>query len=764
MARARNQGTDGGRLRIEAEALDLREEDADPQLTAYAFGQGGKLLARTDLKAGAGDLPVPETKEPEAVRVVVGPPVEGSDQEILAALTRLEGAERVVRLTDVTDAIRFPIDRITWWCWFRFCTVRGTLLKRTSPGGVTVDLPVCGAEIEIYEVDPVTVILPKIPDYVLERIREVVRRPLPTPPEERFPGGLPFPPKGPGPGPGPDPGPLSPARMQQLAAAPVRDELLAVIHDLRGEGEAAGLSVGGFAKSAGGGKDVEPQEQLFRFASGEETEASPEEATASVRALSLDPAVVTAAASGTGAFRSALLARPELLRPLLCWIWPQAVTMSLVATTTTDDCGKFRARIHVGCSSDIPDLYFRAYRRFGFFRFPIYGPTPIACNTWWDYACGSEVTLITTSPFAHTCPPCQPVIGPPHWVLAMAVGNTSLAAVHGTGPNIPVAPLGLTGPNSGWGDGAPFGGDIRLRFEFDNTVRPDLNVRFYRIRWRKVGSGNPWLDLTEAVLRHYAHMVGSTLMIEPYKLGPQPVGATANLYEIPPALPPVGQWIVADAVVDTMSSLFPSAGLAPAGGGEGLYEFELTLFDAAGAAVNATALGVNYVIPKTVDLTATIETQNASTLGLVTPAGRLIYRLYVDNNRCTALIDPPTLGGSAASDVCGVLRYAAGGDAMTLPYTASHPNGFASYTFDVHRGTTFLPAVSTPNPPGSLPVGPPPGTHVTSTTAGDLLDTCTIAGFAETLYVAASATDGWGRQSQYDDSKVRAFALAPEGA
>jgi len=354
------------------------------------------------------------------------------------------------------------------------------------------------------------------------------------------------------------------------------------------------------------------------------------------------------------------------------------------------------------------------------------------------------------------------VIAPDHWVLAMAVGNTSFAAVHGVGPNIPTTPLGLTGPNSGWGDGAPFGGSLRLRFEFDNTIRSDLDVRWYRIRWRKAGSGNPWLELTEPVWRHYAHWVGPTLMIEPYKLGPQPVGATANLYEIPPGLPPVGQWVIADAVVDTTSAVFPSAALAPAGGGEGLYEFELTLFDSGGTAVNATSLGVAYVVPKTVDLTTTIETSNAAALGLVTPAGRLIFRLYVDNNHCTATVDAPTLGGSAASDDCGVLRYADTSDAMTLPYAASHPFEFATYTFNVHRGTTHLPAVSTPNPPGWLPVGPLPGTHVVPTTAGGLLGSCTIAGFAETLYVAATATDGWSRQAQYDDSKVRAFALAPE--
>ena len=88
-------------------------------------------------------------------------------------------------------------------CWLRFCFVRGTLLKRTTTGGIHVDLPSCGAEVEIYEVDPVIVILPKIPDLVLERIREQIRKPWPPPPppEERFPQGIAFPPRPPVAGP-----------------------------------------------------------------------------------------------------------------------------------------------------------------------------------------------------------------------------------------------------------------------------------------------------------------------------------------------------------------------------------------------------------------------------------------------------------------------------------------------------------------------------------------------------------------------------------
>jgi hypothetical protein len=760
MARARNTAG-GGRLRIEAETLDVRKDEEPPQLVAYVFGQNGRLLDRNDLDNGKGSLPVPSLKQPESLRVVVGPPIDTEDEgELLAALTRLDAPELQLRSDAIKESLLIPIDRYLWRCWFRFCTVRGKLLKRVWTGGLHVDLPVCDAEVEIYEVDPLPILLPKIPDYVIDRIRDLVRKPWPPPPppEERFPGGLTFPPKPPGPG--PDPGPLDfrKGASAEIGIAPVREELRVLMSELQGGArDDVGLQAGAKAKEG----DQEVRE--FQLAA-EESFVSEEEAAGSLRALAAEPAVLAAAGSGLGAFKSALLANPQLVRPLLCWIWPLAVTTQLVARTTTDDCGKFRARVYVGCSTDQPDLYFKAYRRIGFFRIPIHAPTPIACHTWWDYVCGTEVVLFTTSPWACTCPPCQPVIAPGHWVLAMAVGNTSLAGIHGAGAPGSAAQRGLTTAGTAWGEGAPFGGDLRLRFEFDNTLLPDLNVKYYRVRWRKAGSGNPWVELTHAETRHYAHVVGLfNLVIDPYLLGPHTVNGNAGLYEIPPALPPLGQWVIADAVGDTTSALFPSASFAPPAEA-GLYEFELTLFDAGGNAVNANTAGISYRIPTTLDLTTTITTASAGSLGLVTATGRLVFQLHVDNGHCTGAIDPPTLGGSSAADICGLLRYTAGSDAMTLPYAAAHPHGFATYAFNVYRGVTHLPGVSTPNPPGSLPVGAPPGTHVVGTTAGALLGACTIAGFAETLSVAATATDGWSRQSQYDDWKVRAFALAPQGA
>jgi hypothetical protein len=752
MARARQAG---GGLRIEAQALGVRAGEDAPALTAYAFGQGGRLLGRTDLRDGAGNLQVGETKEPEAIRVVVGPQLDAEDeQEVLAALSRLDVAELHIRGDErPKEALTFTLDRALWTCWLRFCTVRGTLLKRTTTGGVHVDLPACGAEVEIYEVDPVWVVLPKIPDWILDRIRHVVQQtwPPPRPPGERFPGGIPFPPPGPGPGPDPLPDFLSAGVFERPAAAggggarsigiaPVRQEVRALMAEA--------------ADDAAGEAD---EERVFAFSSEEETTFDPDEATASLRALVDTAEIASAAAAGLQPFRSALLERPDLLRPLLCWLYPRAVTMQLVATATTDDCGHFRAVFWQGCSSDTPDLYFRAYRRVGFFRFPLYGPLPIACNTWWDYACGSEITLITTSPFALTCPPCRPVIAPRHWVLAMAVGNTSLAAIRGTSTALQgttnASNLGLTG------DGSPWGGTLRLRFEFDNTLRTDLNVRYYRVRYRQLGSGNPFRDLDGSVWRHYGHFVGPTFMIEPYKIGPQAVGGTANLFGIPPALPPVGQWLVADAIVDTTSAVFPSAALAPAGPGDGLYELELTLFDGAGNAVNAAALGVSYVVPTTLDLTTTIPTANAAVLGLVTGAGRLVYQLHVDNNVCTAALQPPAIGGTASADPCGLLRYHPG-DSVTLQYTASHPHGFATYAHNLVRGATPLPAPIS----SAGAVGPLPGVHADADAVADLLGVCTIAGLAETVTVWATATDGWSRLAGYDRSVIQAFALAREGA
>ena len=134
-----------------------------------------------------------------------------------------------------------------------------------------------------------------------------------------------------------------------------------------------------------------------------------------------------------------------------------------------------------------------------------------------------------------------------------------------------------------------------------------------------------------------------------------------------------------------------------------------------------------------------IETSNTATI-------------HVDNNHCVAALATPTLNGASADPNCGLLHYT-GATALPvkMPLTATHPTGFATYSFEVVKGVNPIIGVG----------GPVPAPSPVTSPASTLLGTCTIAAFGEYLYVAASANNGWSRQSQYDASAAIAFVLAP---
>ena len=185
---------------------DKRAREAS--LVAYAFSQGGKLLD-AEAPAGQGEaaVRVPLGAESTNVRLVVGPQLEGEARS-LTELARRRAPERHVRVDlnakRLTVDLALTLDQIL--CWLRSpCAVNGTVIKRATLDGQNIDLPVCDATVEVYEVDPLYIILPKLPKSVLDRLRDIILHPIPLPdpiPDPLpgpFPG--PFPPE---PGPGPD--------------------------------------------------------------------------------------------------------------------------------------------------------------------------------------------------------------------------------------------------------------------------------------------------------------------------------------------------------------------------------------------------------------------------------------------------------------------------------------------------------------------------------------------------------------------------------
>jgi len=703
----------------------ITERPAELQgIVAYAFSQGGALLDMQPLdKEGRTKLSLPAGKEPQSVRVVVGPEV---PKDLLDAgeVLRRGGIDRHVAVRPTLEKLpplTLSIGPDIWKRWLgRLCVVNGTLLKSVVSGGVTLRLPVCNAAVDIYEVDPWPLILVKLPEIDIDRLRDIIdgpwppiHGPVPPRPPERFIGDLSF----------------DPVARVGLNPQPL-----------------------------------------------------PPRAASALRSVALPADLMLAARASRFTFERALVANLDLVRPILCWLFPMFVRKTKLVTVTTDECGHFRAVIWRSIFNlDQPDLYFIARQRvWPFFWTTIYEPFPVACHTHWNYVCGTEVTLVTTHPAAHACPPCPPIVAPNNWVLFMAVGNTSVWRIHGANDTTKVGAPGHDPAKLGLlDDAAPWGGDLRPRLEFDSSLRSDLNVRYYRVSYKRPAEGETeWRPNTEAIFRHYTHEVGGDLILEQYPLGPNTVGTQPHLCEIPPALPPIGQWSLPNVVFDTQSAVIPTTTAAPGHGFDasgtalaadegGLWQIKVELFDAAGTLVDPEALGIKWRVPASNDLTGTIQTRDAATLGLVDAAlNRMVLTLRVDNNPTFARIDAPAVGGTTAADECGVMNYASRALAVDVPFLALQRNGFATYSFYVQRGAVSPPeysvastaAANAAGMPATIPPVPP-GDPLP--TVGSLLDDCTLAGFTEQLYVAHMATDGWSRQSQYDSSQARAFVLAP---
>lgn len=780
---SKNTATTSLIIQVQAQLLDAARSEQKIEAVAYAFSSEARFLGQAPLSdKGEAKLTLQTNVPAGSVRVLVGPKLadKGSDKAADKASDKaLERAPDFAELMrrgaleqhfNYNPRLRefkaeFIVYEPIWLCWLRSAVfVQGKLLKKVEIGGEVVEFPVCNATVEIYEVDPLFILIPRLPLPVLDRLRDIIAHArIPEPPPR-----LEAPVLGRIPRPGPDPLPLSMtgAQLRRLNTT----TLAAHSHELTND-SAATLT-----------KLSESTELRYIAQTGSQLQ-----------------------------FQQALVQNPMLIRPLLCWLVPHLVTMQHVGTATTDSCGHFRTLFFQGCHNhDKPDLYFKATQMiFWPVHATIYAPKPVACHTWWNYVSGTEVTLYTSSPFARTCAPCPPVVGPSgqaRWVAFLAIGGIPLSQIYGTSkalkdstpPAELVAKRGLTA------DGRPWGGMLRPRLLFANELEA-LGVRHYQISWRRGFSG-VFQPLQDGIQHYYRHDVntpsGPMPAWTPYTLGPKPVPVgdgteVPDLTEVPYAsVAPEGVWDTppsAGEIVEHLSSAkFPTHQFAqglrfngdgtPVGGTvdeSGQYQLKVDLFNATGQPIDINALGIKFVVPDVPDLTGTIYTTDAEPLGLVV-GNSMIITLHVDNNRCFAQLPAPSIGSTFADECCGVLQSLDANDSVSMPYQAYHPHGFANYSLRVVRGVrTVIDRSHDPldatkplrvDDPGTLANEDPTGGSPYVMSVNDLMTTnlpvgcnpagCLVAGFSENLYVDSTATDGWSGELGYDASAVRAFVLS----
>jgi hypothetical protein len=579
-----------------------------------------------------------------------------------------------------------------WLCWIRFCFVKGSLLKRVITGGLPVDLPVCGAEVQIWEVEPIEILIPKLPISIIEKLRQIVLTPVQLLP------GIPNP---------PDPAPFQALASKLQLAKPV---------------PTVGAAQTGSAE----------------FASLQ----------------------ILAQTSDIETFRSSLIQYIPIIRPWLCELIPLFVTKRLIATTTTDRCGNFEERIFLSCYSPNPNLYFTASRPIFFgIEIPIYNPTPVACYTHWNYQCGTNVTLYTDSPFAPCCSPCAPVNAGENYVLFRAIGGVSLSSIYGASPLLPATPTGEAAGAVVAGEDSCFGGLLLPRVEFDSSLLENGLASYYQISYWDYAHSK-WAVLTDDINRHYNEFVGTQLVTKQYHLGPVPVGTKTNMFAIPPALPPAGDWAFPDPALDLANAQFLTTlpGATPnssSNGNYGMAKLKLDLFDSAGNAVNIGAAGIKYYVPSTVESDGTIDTVDASTLGLVSGSS-FILQVYVDNRPTQAQLPGVTTPvNSTYSDPCGILHYNGASDNVDIQYVAYQDGNFLDWYLSVVRGTSGQVAAIN----GHTSAGAPGSPVDFNNTVASIIGNCTQAAFGVNLDVYSRCTDGWSRISGYDSSQSIAFAL-----
>ena len=137
-------------------------------LTLYAFDDQGNMIASAPVTRNVAKLPITDDQAKKA-RIILAPtPPKGMPQVKLDfdSIQRRQTFQAPWKFDSQTRKYKLPpIPSVNWklWLWCT-CQVRGKVVKKLAVGPAPQNLPVYLAKVHICEVDPVWLILKRLPN------------------------------------------------------------------------------------------------------------------------------------------------------------------------------------------------------------------------------------------------------------------------------------------------------------------------------------------------------------------------------------------------------------------------------------------------------------------------------------------------------------------------------------------------------------------------------------------------------------------------
>jgi hypothetical protein len=455
-------------------------------------------------------------------------------------------------------------------------------------------------------------------------------------------------------------------------------------------------------------------------------------------------------------------------------------TCQEIAVVDVDDHGRFDKWLFHNCN-EANDLYFWVEYLYNTQWVTIYRPS-LCSGGFWNYLCGFEVVLKTNDSRVSGCRPITgrfleiTRIGNSAW-LPLVDASTGFANGLDLGDST-IAPNG--DPINSGTYARPFGGGLGLSGNFGFNLPDPTLATHYRVTFKPSSLPNTesnWIVINTPLSRAYNDTIDvggglSKLVTSAFELKDP---TFPDFYRIPKENADQQPEIPHGADLQDRrwaQDEFTIAGLDT----EGLnlnpdtydLRIELCRAPAPGAAPQPVSVPREvFEMPDPANFNQSTFCDNAHLIqsppgGPTALAFRM--RLAVDRRHCTSLIADAAVDGTVSDPDCGILPR---GSTLRLAFTASHPAGFATFSFGVVRGngnpvgveTAGLVTASTAEHGYTL-VGSEfsnANIVVNNLFAGTI---CASAAFAETLGVAAMATNGSDRISGYDAPfRSAAFAI-----